>query len=222
VSMIRGYDAETLRELIDPKECEARLDEIGSQRSLPALLERVWLLKVLGQFDDALKVSDQSVRQARMGGTRKDLLRARVLHATVVHSRGGSVLAEQELTMCAEEAEAQGWYGIAAFAMQHRGRVHFDNADYSRARHDFKKVVFLRQQAGADESELESILMAVDAADRRWARDGANSATPVADALEARLSTGEAPAAKPRVDAARRESLIRRPLETRSEDAAIR
>lgn len=225
MSLIRGYDPETLRELIDPKECEARLEEISAQRSLPALLERVWLLKVLGQFDDALKVSEQSVRQARMGGTRKDLLRARILHATVVHSRGGSIAAEQELTMCAEEAEGQGWPGIAAFAVQHRGRLNFDNADYSQARHDFKKSLFLRQQAGADESELESILMYVDAADRRWARDAAHQATPVADALEARLSRGDAPAEKPRVDAARRESLIRRPVENRSrdaEDAAVR
>ncbi len=168
--MIRGYDPETLRELIDPRECEQRLDEIGAQRSLPSLLERVWLLKVLGRFDEALLVSEQSVRQARMGGTRKDLLRARILHASVVHSRGNGVAAAQELTQCANEADGQGWPGIAAFAIQHRGRMHFDNGDFLSARADFKQALALRQQGGASEEDLEFAVMAVDSADRRWAR----------------------------------------------------
>lgn len=169
MGFIRGYDPETLRELIDPKECEQRLEEIGSQRSLPALLERVWLLKVLGRFDEAKSLSEQSVRQARMGGTRKDLLRARILHASVSHSRGQSAAADQELTTCAEEAEGQGWPSIAAFALQHRGRVHFDNRDYAAARRDFKQSLFFRQQSGADQEELDAALLAVDTADRRWA-----------------------------------------------------
>lgn len=168
--MIRGYDPETLRELIDPRECEQRLAEIGAQRSLPALLERVWLLKVLGRFDEALSVSEQSVRQARMGGTRKDLLRARVLHASVVHSRGNSSAAEQELTQCAVEADGHGWEAIAAFAVQHRGRMHFDNEDFLGARTDFKQALAMRQASGASDDDLEFAIMAVDSADRRWAR----------------------------------------------------
>ena len=51
MSLIRGYDRETLRELVDLDECAARLTEIEEQRSLPALLERVWLLKVLDHLD---------------------------------------------------------------------------------------------------------------------------------------------------------------------------
>ena len=121
MSYIRGYDPETLREKVDPRQCKERLDEIGEQRSLPALLERVWLLKVLGRPDDALVLSEQSVRVARMAGTRKDLMRARILHASVQQVRGAFAAAEQELTMCADEAEGQGWAGIAAFAYQHRG-----------------------------------------------------------------------------------------------------
>ncbi|WP_230206367.1 hypothetical protein [Microbacterium gorillae] len=175
MGLIRGYDPETLRELIDPRECEQRLEEIGAQRSLPDLMERVWLLKVLGRFDEALTVSEQSVRQARMGGTRKDLLRARVLHASVVHSRGGSIAAEQELTTCMAEGEGQGWPAIAAFAAQHRGRVHYDNGDFHSARRDFKHALFLRQQSGASEDDLESTLMAVDSADQRWAHESAQA-----------------------------------------------
>ena len=79
MSYIKGFDPETLREIVDATECAERLDELGQQRSLPALMERVWLLKVLDQLSDALAVADQTVRVARMAGTRKDLLRARVV-----------------------------------------------------------------------------------------------------------------------------------------------
>ena len=111
-------------------QCKDRLDEIGEQRSLPALLERVWLLKVLGRLEDALVLSEQSVRVARMAGTRKDLLRARILHASVLQYRGAYAAAEQELTTCADEAEGQDWDAIAAFAYQHRGKVHYDAGDF--------------------------------------------------------------------------------------------
>jgi tetratricopeptide (TPR) repeat protein len=170
VSYIHGYDPDTLREIVDLEECRERLEEIGAQRSLPALLERVWLLKVLDRLDEALVVSDQSVRVARMGGTRKDLLRARILHATVLQNRGAFAAALQELTACAEEAEGQRWSGIAAFAYQHRGKTSYDGEDYESARTDFKRALFLRQDAGATDEQLEATLLAIDAADRRRAR----------------------------------------------------
>ncbi len=167
MSYIRGYHPDTLREIVDLRECRDRLEEIGPQRSLPALMERVWLLKVTGDLDDALLVSDQSVRTARMAGTRKDLLRARILHATILQERGQLAAADQEITTCAEEAEGQGWAGIAAFAYQHRGKVRLDDEDLDGARADFKRALFLRQQAGAPEEQLESTLLAIDAVDRR-------------------------------------------------------
>ncbi len=167
VSYIRGHHPETLREIVDERECLERLEEIGSQRSLAALMERVWLLKVTGQFDEALLVAEQTVRTARMAGTRKDLLRARILHATVQQERGQLGAAAHELTTCAEEAEGQGWAGIAAFAYHHRGKVHLDGEDLDAARADFKRTLFLRQQAGAPEEQLETTLLAIDTVDRR-------------------------------------------------------
>lgn len=167
MSYIEGYDPQTLRELVDLARCRERLSEIGDQRSLPALLERVWLLKVLGSLDDALAVSEQSVRLARMAGTRKDLLRARVLHASVLQVRGAYAAAHQELTTCAEEAEGQEWSALAAFAYQHRGKVSYDAGDHAAAREDFKRTLFLRQESGASEEQLESTLLAIEAAERR-------------------------------------------------------
>ena len=175
MSYIQGYDPQTLREIVDVRQCRERLAELGDQRSLQALLERVWLLKVTDKLDDALVVSEQSVRVARMGGTRKDLLRARVLHATVLQFRGAYAAAVQELTTCAEEADGQNWAALAAFAYQHRGKVFYDMEDYVNARADFKRALFLRQEAGAPEDQLESTLIAVEAADRR--RSGASVAS---------------------------------------------
>lgn len=167
MSFIRGYDQETLRELVDLDECAMRLAEIESQRSLPALLERVWLLKVLGRLDEALALADETVRQARMAGTRKDVLRARVLHATILQYRGAFAAAEQELTTCAAEAEGQGWVSIAAFAHQHHGKNAYEAGDFETARDSFKRSLFLRREAGAEDRELEVALLAIEAAERR-------------------------------------------------------
>lgn len=167
MSYILGYDPETLQERVDKHRCRDRIDELGEQRSLAALLERVWLLKVLERLDDALVLSEESVRVARMSGTRKDLLRARILHATVEQRRGALAVAVHELTTCAQEAEGQGWPAIAAFALTHRGRTRFDAGDYADARADFTRALFLRQGSGTPDDQLESTLLAIDAADRR-------------------------------------------------------
>ena len=167
MSLIRGYDRESLREQVDLDECAARLAEIEEQRSLPALLERVWLLKVLGRLDDALALADEAVRQARMAGTRKDVLRARVLHATILQYRGAYAAAEQELATCAAEAEGQRWLSIAAFAYQHHGKNAYDAEDYETARESFKQSLFLRRESGAEDRELETVLLAIEAVERR-------------------------------------------------------
>lgn len=175
VSYILGHDPATLREVVDTTACAARLEELGDQRSLPSLLEKVWLLKVLGRLEDALVVSEESVRVARMAGTRRDLLRARILHATVMQQRGAYAAADHELTTCIDEAEGQRLLQIAAFAAQHRGRVRFDAGDLDDARKDFKRSLFLRREAGASEEELGSALLAIEAVDRR--RSGASLAS---------------------------------------------
>jgi len=169
VNLIQGYDPDTLRERVDERECAMRLAEIENQRSLPVLLERVWLLKVLERLDEALDLAEETVRQARMAGTRKDVLRARVLHATILQNRGAHAAAAQELVTCANEAEGQGWAGIAAFAHQHRGRNAYEAGDFDEARESFKQSLFLRRAAGADDSDLEQALRAIEAAERRGA-----------------------------------------------------
>ena len=167
MSYIRGYDSDTLRELVDETECARRLAEIESQRSLPAMLERVWLLKVLDRLDESLALADEAVRQARMAGTRKDVLRARVLHATVLQYRGAHAAADQELATCADEAEGQRWASIAAFAHQHRGKNALDAGDFEQAKESFKHSLFLRRETGAEDRDLETVLLAIETVERR-------------------------------------------------------
>ena len=180
MSLILGYDRDTLRERVDLAECRERYEQIADQRSLSALLEHAFLLKMLGELDEALAVSEQSVRLARMAGTRKDLLRARVLHASVLHWRGAYAAAEQELETCASEAEGQSWPTIAAFAMQHLGKVRFDAGDLDGARRAFKRSLFFRQESGANDAELETTFLAIDAVERRLAHESAQAADAVA------------------------------------------
>ncbi len=171
MNLIQGYDPDTLREIVSERECLMRLAEIENQRSLPVLLERVWLLKVLDRLDEALETAEETVRQARMAGTRKDLLRARVLHATVLQHRGAHAAAALELAHSASEAEGQGWIGIAAFAHQHHGKNAYEARDFEQARESFKRSLFLRREAGAEDAELEQALRAIEAAERRSAED---------------------------------------------------
>lgn len=169
MSYILGYDPETLREQVDPRRCADRLAELGEQRSLPAMLERVWLLKVLGSLDEALAVSEHAVRIARMGGTRKDLLRARVLHAGVQQYRGAYAAAAAELSTCLDEAVGQDWKALAAFTLQHRGKVFLDAGDITDARTDFRRALAIREEIGAPEDQIAASVLALDAADRRRA-----------------------------------------------------
>lgn len=169
MGLIKGYDAETLQEIIERAEVYERLTEVRSQRSFPAQLEQVWLLKVLGEIDEALQVSEHSVRLARMSGTRKDLLHARILHASVNQQRGAFARAESELSTCIEEADGQGWPRITALAHSHRGKTRYDAGDYDGARADFKRELFLRQELGADDTQLEQAMSFIEAAERKRA-----------------------------------------------------
>lgn len=169
-----------LREEVDAAACAERLVELGEQRSLPALLEKAWLLRSLGQLDDALEIAEQAVRLARMSGTRRDLIGARMLHATVQQYRGATARAALELATCAAEAEGHGWPRLAALAHQHRGRVWFEARDFDAAKADFKRALFLLRDGGAPDAALEPVLLAIDATDRERSRAGLAAESSVA------------------------------------------
>jgi tetratricopeptide (TPR) repeat protein len=161
MSLILGYDPTTLRERVDLLEVGRRLDELGEMRSLDALSERAWLLKVTGRLDEAMDVANQALRLARFTGDRKDILRPRILRAQVLQYSAHFAEAAAELTACIDEAHTQGWRALESVALQHRGKVAFDQALYAEALEDFRASVALREKLGASQDQLESTLIAV-------------------------------------------------------------
>ena len=138
-----------------------RLDELGSLRSLSALNEKTVLLRLLDRLDEALEVGNEAVRQARFTGDREQLLGARVRRAQVLQYQGKLDEAIIELTGCVDEASGREWTALQAFAIQNRGKVYFDMAEYENALSDMTAAVFLREKLGASPAEIEGALTAV-------------------------------------------------------------
>ncbi|HEV7848591.1 MAG TPA: tetratricopeptide repeat protein [Mycetocola sp.] len=161
LSIILGYDAETLREKVDLKAVGERLAELGDMRSMSALCEKAWLLKVAGQLDEALDVANQCVRLARFTGDRKGLMQPRMLRAQVLQFRGAYDEALHELSSLINEAHTHDWRMLEALSLQHRGKVYFDQGEYKTALVDFRAAVRLRTDLGASDEEMEPALVAV-------------------------------------------------------------
>ncbi|WP_431218760.1 hypothetical protein [Leifsonia xyli] len=119
------------------------------------------LLRLLGQLDEAIVVGNEAVRQARFTGDREQLLGARVRRAQVLQYQGKADEAIVELTGCVDEARGREWTALEAFAIQNRGKVHFDTGDYENALADMTAAVFLREKLGASPAEIQAALTAV-------------------------------------------------------------
>jgi len=161
LSIILGYDPSTLRERVDLRAADERLEELGSLRSLSALNEKTVLLRLLGRLDEAYTVANEAVRQARFTGDREQLLGARIRRGQVLQYQGKFDEAIVELTGCVDEARGREWTALEAFAVQSRGKVHFDMAEYESALSDMTAAVFLREKLGASPAEIEGALTAV-------------------------------------------------------------
>lgn len=145
--------------------------ELGELRSLAALNEKVSLLRLVGRLDEAWEVANEAARQARFTGSREDLLAARIRRAQVMQFMTRLEEALTELTTCVDEARAHDWFRLQAFALQHRGKVYFDQGHLEEALADFRASAALREGLlegralvdGADsiDDELESSLIAV-------------------------------------------------------------
>jgi tetratricopeptide (TPR) repeat protein len=151
----------TLREKVDLRAVGERLDELGKLRSLSALNEKVVLLRLSGQLDEAFVIANEALRQARFSGDREQALGARIRRAQVQQYQGKYPAALQELSLCVEEAQTHEWGTLEAAATLSRGKVRFEMEDYAEALVDFKAAVFLMERLGASIDQLESSLVAV-------------------------------------------------------------
>ncbi len=161
MTIVLGYDPSTLREKVDLVALGERLDELGEQRSAAALNEKVGLLRLAGRLDEAWDVANQAVRQARFGGDREQLVLARIRRAQVQQFMGRLDAALQELSDCAREAQAHGWQAAEGFALQHRGKVHFDRGEYPEALRDFKDALSIRVRIKASPDQVDSSMLAI-------------------------------------------------------------
>ncbi|MDA3805965.1 hypothetical protein PED38_14275 [Clavibacter sp. CT19] len=168
-AIIIGYDRDTLREKVDLRAAGERLDELENLRSLSAITEKVALLRMLSRLDEAWDMANAAVRQARFTGDRETLLACRIRRAQVQQYQGKLDIALQDLGGCVDEARAHEWYALEAFALQHRGKVHFDRGDYRLALSDFEDAYTLRTREGLPSDQLESSALAIDVAKERIA-----------------------------------------------------
>lgn len=171
--IILGYDPETLRERIDVGAAEARLDEVRPFRSLAAMNEQVALLRMLGRLDEAFDLAQAAYRQSRFTGAREDALAARIRRAQVQQYQGKLDAALVELSGCVDEAVAHEWHEHAGFALQHRGRVKFDQGDFAGALEDFERALAERGHEGIPQHQVESTHFAIRAT--RAILDGASA-----------------------------------------------
>lgn len=161
--IILGYDPETLRELVDVAAAEARLDEVREFRSLAALNEQVVLLRVLDRLDEAFEVAQAAYRQSRFTGAREDALAARIRRAQVQHYQGKLDAALVELSGCVDEAIVHDWHEHAGFALQHRGKLRFEQHDFNGALEDFELALEHREREGIPAHQVESTKFAMRA-----------------------------------------------------------
>lgn len=119
------------------------------------------LLRLLNRLDEALVIANEAMRQARFTGDREQLLGARVRRAQVLQYQGKLDEAITELSGCVDEARTHEWTALEAFAVQNRGKAHFDAEDYEEALADVTAAVFLREKLGASPADIESSLIAV-------------------------------------------------------------
>lgn len=165
MGIILGYDLTTLRENVDSGAAEARLAELGQLRSLSALNEKVELLRLLGRLDEAMVIANEAVRQSRFAGDREELVIARTRRAQVLQFQGKIDPALVDLTDCINEALAHSWDGAAAFALQSRGSIRFDQQDYSAARHDYREALTLRVRTKAPAESIDACMVAIAVTD---------------------------------------------------------
>lgn len=163
--MILGYDPSTLREKVDEAAVAARLGELGDERSASALDERAGLLRMSGRLDEALEVANEAVRNARGGGDREQILRARVRRAQVLQAQGKVDAAITEFDDCVTEAAAHGWAQTEADALQYRGTARFDQHDYPAAGRDFRDALIIRVRIQSPPELIDASMIAIMIAD---------------------------------------------------------
>jgi len=162
MSVVLGWDSETLREKVDLMAVGERLRELGDMRSLAALNEKVSLLRMAEQLDEALRTANQALTQARFTGDRETAARARIRRAAVLHYQGKLTEAITEFSDVVSESGTHEWRRTEAYARQHRAKALFEQGDLEAAAADLRTTADIRRRLQVPDDELESTLFALE------------------------------------------------------------
>lgn len=170
VNITVGLDPQTLRERVNADAVADRLSELGDQRSLSALGERVALLRFSGRLDEAMELANEAVFRARSDGERERLVAARIRRAQVQQFAGKLDAALAELSDCVTEASNHGWNETEGTALQYRGAVHFELGQLDDAARDLDDALKIRIRLHSSPDEIDTTMTALAVARDR--RDG--------------------------------------------------
>jgi len=162
-SYVLGFDPVSLAERFDVEAARRRLDELADERSLAALVEKIGLLRVTGQAEQAHEVATEALRQARLVGDREPIARVKVARGQLLRAEGKHEQAVHELSDTIAEAAANGWTGIVAEARRQRALVRVALGEYEAARDDLSEALAVLVKNQGDPREIDVTMVAVGA-----------------------------------------------------------
>ncbi len=158
-----GFDPRTAAEHFDVVGAQRRLDEILEVRALLELVEKVGLFIALGRPEEARSTANEALRQARLGGDRAMLARAKVANARVLRAEGRNEQAVVDLVDVVTESEGYDQHDLLADALRQRAlcRLALEEPDLARA--DFNEALAVLIHANAAPREIDTTMIAIGA-----------------------------------------------------------
>lgn len=159
--------SEGVRETMDDRDAQARLDSLGTARSTEAIAERAELLRVLGRLDEALAAAEESYRLAIFTGERELVTEARLRRARVLQDRGTLDRALAEVRACLQAARTEQWGELEASALYQQASVLVDLDRLEDAHSTVTDLIDLRVAQGAPAEQVANLNGALDVITRR-------------------------------------------------------
>lgn len=179
-----SIDPQSLREIVTNRSgAEARirqLEELGTSGEA----ERVGWLRMIGRLEEAEELAWTCLHRSGFdshdleggsplpySGVSAALRLAHVLHwqgrFDRAHALFESALVSIQNTDCPSNAEKRVASTLEAFALQHQGKLYFDEGQFGQALDCFRRSLSIRQSINASDDQLASSRLAITAAESR-------------------------------------------------------
>lgn len=162
-------DDETLRDVVDDRAAaKRRLAELSDRLDSAALGERVVLLRLLGQLDQAEELGWIALETTHGDARKRVTATIRLAHVLQWQQRFDE--ADAMFQQALDLADVLRDDILRAFAHQHLGKSLYDQARYVEAAHRFRTALRLRRSANAPADQQESSAQALASAQRQRRR----------------------------------------------------